>query len=176
MVASEDDLMRRFAELGIATVTHRHAALFTVEESQRLRGDLPGGNCKSLFLKDKKGALWLVVALEDQVLDLKTLHKTIGAARLSFAKADVLWQVLGVRPGAVTPFALINDTEGRVRIVLDRTMMTHDPLNYHPLHNEATTALAPGDLLAFLRACGCEPRIAELTEPAAPVAIGPAPG
>jgi Ala-tRNA(Pro) deacylase len=163
MVASEDDLMRRFADLGIATVTHRHAALFTVEESQRLRGNLPGGHCKSLFLKDKKGALWLVVALEDQVLDLKTLHKTLGAARLSFAKADLLWQVLGVRAGAVTPFALINDGEGRVRVVLDRIMLNHDPLNYHPLHNEATTALAPGDFLVFLRACGCEPRIVELT-------------
>ncbi len=95
MVAKEDDLMRRFNELGIATVTHRHPPLFTVEESQSLRGDLPGGHCKTLFLKDKKARLWLVVALEDQALNLKTLHKAIGAARLSFANAEVMWTFLG---------------------------------------------------------------------------------
>jgi Ala-tRNA(Pro) deacylase len=162
MVASEDDLMRRFTELGIATVTHRHPPLFTVEESRALRGDLPGGHCKSLFLKDKKQHLWIVVALEDQALNLKTLHKSIGAARLSFGRAELLWDALGVRAGSVTPFAVINDIEARVSVVLDRTMLTHDPLNYHPLHNEATTALAPGDLLAFIRACGHEPQIADL--------------
>jgi Ala-tRNA(Pro) deacylase len=162
MVANEDDLMRRFTELGIATVTHRHPPLFTVEESRALRGDLPGGHCKSLFLKDKKQHLWIVVALEDQALDLKTLHKSIGAARLSFGRAELLWDALGVRAGSVTPFAVINDIEARVSVVLDRTMLTHDPLNYHPLHNEATTALAPGDLLAFIRACGHEPQIADL--------------
>ena len=163
MVASEDDLMRRFAELGIATVTHRHPPLFTVEESRSLRGDLPGGHCKTLFLKDKKARFWLVVALEDQTLNLKTLHKTIGAARLSFGNAELLWQVLGVRPGSVTPFALINDAEVRVSVVLDRAMLTHDPLNYHPLHNEATTALAPAGLLGFIRACGHAPQIVDLT-------------
>lgn len=154
MPASPDDLFARFAELGIATVSHRHPPLHTVEESRRLRGDLPGGHCKSLFFKDAKGALWLVVTLEDRALDLKRLHRHIGAARLSFAKPELLMEVLGVSPGAVTPFALINDTERRVKVVLDAEMLSRAPLNYHPLTNEATTAIAPVDLERFIIACG----------------------
>jgi Ala-tRNA(Pro) deacylase len=141
--------------LGIHTVTHSHAPVFTVEESQALRGTLPGGHCKSLFLKDKKGQLWLVVALEDSPVDLKTLDKRIGSARLS-------WQVLGVRPGSVTPFGLINDRDHRVSVVLDRAMMAHELLNYHPLVNDRTTAIRSADLLTFLRATGHEEQIADL--------------
>lgn len=159
MPATEADLMARLDELGIRTVTQRHAPMFTVEDSRALRGDLPGGHCKTLFLRDKKRNLWLVVALEDRMIDLKALTKAIGANRLSFGSAELLWEVLGVTPGAVTPFALINDTETRVRLVLDKGMLDLDPLNYHPLHNEATTAIAPGDLLRFVRALGFEPLI-----------------
>ncbi len=154
MPATQDELFERLEALGIETRTHRHAPVFTVEESRRLRGDLAGGHCKSLFFKDKKGALWLVVTLEERGLDLKTLHRRIGAARLSFAKPELLWEVLGVRPGAVTPFALINDAEGRVNVVLDADMLEHDPLNYHPLENDATTAISPRDLKTFIAACG----------------------
>ena len=159
MPASEEDLMARLTELGIETVTHRHAAVFTVEESRALRGELSGGHCKSLFLRDKKRNPWLVVALEDRVIDLKALTKAIGAKPLSFGSVDLLWEVLGVTPGAVTPFALINDSGARVRVVLDKGMLELDPLNYHPLHNEATTAIAPGDLVHFVRAMGFEPLI-----------------
>ena len=162
MPASVDDLMARFAELGIETTTHRHPPLHTVAESKSLRGDLPGGHCKTLFLKDKKGALWLVVALEDREVDLKRLHKRIGSGRLSFGKPELLWDVLGVRPGAVTPFALINDTGQRVRVFLDAEMMAMALINYHPLENTATTAIAPDDLLRFIRACGHEPRLVAL--------------
>ena len=162
MPATQVDLFARLQELGIETVTHRHPPLFTVEESKRLRGALPGGHCKSLFFKDKKGALWLVVTLEDQVLDLKRLHKRIGSARLSFGKPELLWEVLGVKPGAVTPFALINDTGHRVDVVLDAAMMEWDLLNYHPLENDATTAIARRDLSAFVAACGHEARIVDL--------------
>ena len=162
MPARQADLFARLEELGIATETHRHAPLFTVEESKRLRGDLPGGHCKSLFLKDKKGTLWLVVTLEDRELDLKRLHKRIGSGRLSFAKPELLWEVLGVRPGAVTPFGLINDAERRVRVVLDAAMLATKPLNYHPLENDATTAIAPEDLERFIAACGHEAAIVDL--------------
>ncbi len=162
MPATEEDLMARLAELDIQTVTHRHAAVFTVEESRALRGDLPGGHCKTLFLRDKKRNPWLVVALEDRVIDLKALTKAIGAKRLSFGSVDLLWEVLGVTPGAVTPFALINDSGAQVQVVLDKGMLDFDPLNYHPLHNEATTAIAPGDLVRFVRALGFEPSIIDL--------------
>lgn len=159
-----DALLARLAALGIAAVTHAHAPLFTVEESKALRGSLPGGHCKSLFLKDKKSRLWLVVALEDATVDLKRLHERIGAnGRLSFGAAEQLWAVLGVRPGSVTPFGLINDVDRRVTVVLDRAMLSWRPLNYHPLVNDRTTAIDPQDLLRFVASCGHVPRVLDVT-------------
>lgn len=158
---SPDELLARLDALGIRAVTHRHPPLFTVEESKALRGDLPGGHCKNLFLKDRKDRHWLVVALEDAAVPLNSFDRVIGSARLSFASADRLWRVLGVRPGSVTPFALVNDRERLVNVVLQKAMLDHDPLNYHPLSNDRTTAIAPADLLRFIRACGHEPRIVE---------------
>jgi len=152
--ASEQDLMTRLAELGIETTTLRHAAMRTVEESREIRGDLPGGHCKSLFLKDKKKQIWLVVALEDRQIDLKELPRRIGSGRLSFGKPELLLEVLGVHPGSVTPFALINDPGHQVNVVLDADMLQHEPLNYHPLHNEATTAISAADLKRFIEATG----------------------
>ncbi|EWY42408.1 DNA-binding protein [Skermanella stibiiresistens SB22] len=159
---SPEQLVAYLEGLGIATTTHSHPPVFTVEEAQALRGTLPGGHCKNLFLKDKKGRLWLVVALEDSAIDLKTLDKKIGAARLSFGNADLLWQVLGVRPGSVTPFAAINDTEHRVTVVLEQAMMAHDLLNYHPLDNGRTTAIRSADLVKFLSATGHDAVVADL--------------
>jgi Ala-tRNA(Pro) deacylase len=161
--ASEADLMARLAELGIETSTVRHPPLFTVEDSQRLRGDLDGGHAKNLFLKDKKGALWLVVAEETLKLDLNRLDGRIGSARLSFGKPELLMEVLGVPPGSVTPFALVNDLERRVNVILDADLMAKDPLNFHPLTNEATTRIAAADLLRFIAACGHQPRTMRLS-------------
>ena len=161
--ATPDDLFARLEDLGIETTTVTHPPLYTVEDSRQLRGDIPGGHCKNLFLKDKKGAIWLVVTLEDADVDMKSLHKTIGSARLSFGKPDLLMELLGVIPGGVTPFAVINDTGIRVNVVLDRTMLSHDVLNYHPLTNEATTAIRSSDLLTFIEACGHTPQIVDVT-------------
>ena len=152
-----EQLLQRLKDLGIETVTHEHPPLLTVEESKRLRGDLPGGHCKNLFFKDRKDQYWLVVTLEDRKVDIKALEKTIGSARLTFASPERLWQVLGVKPGSVTPFGLINDREVKVRVVLDQAMMRMDPLNYHPLVNTRTTAIRPADLLRFIEACGHRP-------------------
>ena len=163
MPATEKDLFTRFAQLGIAVETHRHAPVFTVAQAKTLRGELPGAHTKNLFLKDKKGVVWLVVALEDRRIDLKELRHRIGAAPLSFAGSDLLREVLGVEPGSVTPFALINDEERRTRVVLDAEMMAAHPiLNFHPLANTATTAIRAPDLLAFIRSCGHDPRIIDL--------------
>jgi len=161
---TRQQLFARLDELGIAHRTYTHPPVFTVEEAKALRGRLPGGHCKSLFLKDKKAGLWLVVALEECRVDLKRLADALGAPRFSFGSAELLREVLGVRPGSVTPFAEINDTEGRVAVVLQREMLNHDPLNYHPLENDRTTAVAPGDLVRFLEACGHAPRIVEIPE------------
>jgi Ala-tRNA(Pro) deacylase len=160
--ATPDDLFRRLDELGIETATHSHPPLLTVEDSKRLRGDLPGGHCKNLFLKDRKGRMWLVVTLEDRKIDIKGLEQRLGAARLSFGSPDRLMATLGVAPGAVTPFALVNDRERKVTVVLDRAMLDRDPLNYHPLTNERTTAIRPTDLVRFIEACGHRPEILNL--------------
>lgn len=145
--------------------THDHPAVFTVEQSRKLRGNLAGGHCKNLFLKDKKGQLWLLVALEDAPVDLKELRRAIGSGHLSFGNAKLLTEVLGVDAGAVTPFAVINDTEGRVNVVLQRAMLKHLLLNYHPLVNTATTTIRSQDLLKFISACGHNVQIVSLAEP-----------
>lgn len=162
MANSRDQLMDRLAALGIETETMDHPAVYTVEEAKALRGDLPGAHSKNLFLKDKKGRLWLVVALEDRNVDLKALRKTIGASTLSFGKPDVLMDALGIEPGSVTPFAAINDDDGRVTVVLDAGLLAAEPLNFHPLVNTATTRISADDLLEFLRHTGHEPLIIEL--------------
>ena len=144
--------------LGIAHRTVTHPPLFTVEESQGLRGQIPGGHTKNLFLKDKKGALFLVVALEDARIALNELHRRLGASgRFSFDRRTPCATFLGVEPGSVTPFSVLNDTEGRVTVVLDSAMLAHEVLNYHPLTNTMTTTIARDDLLKFLRATGHEP-------------------
>ncbi len=162
MMTTRDILLQRLAALGIDAETVDHPAVYTVDESKRLRGDLPGAHSKNLFLKDKKGRLWLVVTLEDRHIDLKALRKTIGAAQLSFGKPDLLQEVLGIDPGSVTPFGVINDTTARVSVVLDDGLLAFEALNFHPLTNTATTRLSPDGLLAFLRDTGHEPLIVTL--------------
>lgn len=162
MSASRHDLLQRFAALGIAVTTVDHPAVFTVAESSRLAREIPGGHSKNLFLKDKNGALFLVVALAGTRVDLKSLPRTLGCDRLSFGKPELLIEVLGIPPGSVTPFALMNDKDLRVTVVLDADMMRHARLNFHPLENTATTSIACADLLRFIRACGHEPRVLSL--------------
>lgn len=162
--ARESALAARLGALGIATRTYAHAPVFTVEEAQGLCGSLPGGHTKNLFLKDKKAGLWLVVAREALAVDLNGLAKVLGAPRFSFGAPELLIATLGVPPGSVTPFALMNDTEGRVRVVLDAGLLAFDLLNFHPLRNDRTTAIAPDDLLTFVRACGHDPAILPLPE------------
>jgi len=159
MPTTPNQLFARFDALGIAVKTQEHGPAFTVEDAKALRGEIPGGHCKNLFLKDKKGQLWLVVTLEEAQIDLKGLPAKIGAARISFGKPELLMEVLGIAPGSVTPFALINDTERRVNVVLDEGMMAHELVNYHPLCNTATTTIRSADLLAFIEACGHKPQI-----------------
>ena len=162
-----DQLFARLDALGIPHHTYSHPPVFTVAEAVSLRGRVPGGHCKSLFLKDKKAGLWLVVALEERRIDLKRLADALGAPRFSFGNPALLEEVLGVRPGSVTPFALVNDAGRRVTVVLDRAMLDHDPLNYHPLENDRTTAIAPAGLLRFIADCGHRPCVVDLDSIAA---------
>jgi Ala-tRNA(Pro) deacylase len=160
MPATRADLFACLEKLGIATSTVEHPPLFTVEQSQALRGEIPGGHTKNLFLKDKKDRVFLVVAEEDSDIDMKALHRRIGASgRLSFGRPELLAELLGLIPGAVTPFGAINDRGGRVTVVLDEALMRHERLNFHPLENTATTNISGADLVRFLRHTGHEPRI-----------------
>ena len=166
MPKTEAELNEFLADLGIAVSTVRHPPLFTVADSQSLRGEIPGGHTKNLFLKDKKDNYFLVTVGEDTVVDLKQIHHLIGAAgRVSFGRPEMLMELLGVTPGAVTVFGLINDTEGKVKIVFDQALMSHDVINGHPLTNEATTSIAAADLVRFVEATGHDPVILEVSLP-----------
>lgn len=160
MPATPDQLFAFLDSLGIAHPTVTHPPLFTVGQSQSLRGQIPGGHTKNLFLRDKKQAVYLVTALEDADIDLKGLHRVLGASgRFSFGSSDLLLELLGVTPGSVTPFGVINDREGRVTVVLDAPLMEHAIINAHPLTNTMTTSMARDDLVKFLEATGHAPRI-----------------
>jgi Ala-tRNA(Pro) deacylase len=162
MAIDRAGLLRRLDELGIAHATFEHPPVYTVDEAERYTGHIPGGHCKNLFLKDKKGGLWLLICLNQRRIDINRLAKVLGCARLSFGRAELLEEVLGVAPGGVTPFALINDRDRRVQPLLDRAMLSYERLNYHPLTNAATTTIAAADLPRFIDACGHEPRILDL--------------
>ena len=143
MLTTRDQILARLADLDIEVATHDHPPVYTVEEARRHTHHLPGGHCKNLFLKDKKGRLWLVTCLDERQLDLNALSRRLGAARFSLGRAELLREVLGVEPGAVTPLAIANDAEGRVTHVLDRGLLAHGGLvNCHPLRCHPLAAAA----------------------------------
>ncbi|HEX5934079.1 MAG TPA: prolyl-tRNA synthetase associated domain-containing protein [Pseudorhizobium sp.] len=152
-------------KLGISHATREHAPVFTVAESVSLRDEIPGGHTKNLFVKDKKDRYFVLTVEENAVVDLKTVHKVIGAAsRVSFGRPEKLMEYLGVVPGSVTVFGAINDTGGSVTFVLDEDLMRHDVINGHPLVNDATTSIGRDDLLRFLEATGHPPLVLKVTD------------
>ena len=163
MPATPDDLFALLDRLGIPHETVRHPPLFTVEESQRLRGAIPGAHTKNLFLADKQRRVFLVSAGESATIELKRLHHRLGAGRFSFASAELMRELLGVEPGAVTPFGLMNDRAGRVTAVIDAPLLRQERVNFHPLVNTMTTAIRSRDLLKFLEATEHVPRIIEVS-------------
>ncbi len=164
-VATAAALIAYLDDLGIASTTVEHEAVFTVEESQGVRGRIDGAHTKNLFVKDRKDRLFLVTAKEDTSVNLKHLHRHVGASgRVSFGKPDLMMATLGVTPGSVTAFGLVNDRDTRLTFVLDQALAGHDLVNAHPLTNTATTTIAYADLLRFARATGHEPLILPLGE------------
>jgi len=154
MAATPKDLFQRLDELAIAHHTIEHPATFTVEEGRHLKATMPGGHSKNLFMKDKDGVLVLISAWSESQLKLNQVHKLIGTRRLSFASADLMQETLGVTPGSVTAFALMNDHEKRVRFIVDAALMGFETINFHPLVNTATTAISRDDLPRFVEATG----------------------
>jgi Ala-tRNA(Pro) deacylase len=164
MPKSPEELFAFLDGLGIAVSTRTHAPLFTVADSQQLRGEIPGAHTKNLFVKDKKDSYFLLTVEEDANVDLKSVHQVIGASgRVSFGRPEALMELLGVAPGAVTVFGAINDDDGRVKVVIDAALAEEPLINAHPLVNTATTTISSADLMRFVRATGHEPAVLNLT-------------
>lgn len=161
------DLFKRLDALGIAHRTVEHPPIFTVEEGRGFKASMPGGHSKNLFLKDKKDRLFLAVAHCDTPVDIVGYGRAAGSkGRLSFGRPELMTATMGVIPGAVTPFALINETaRALTEVAVDTALLGHEDVWFHPLENNASTALSPADLLKFIRACGFEPRIVDLAAP-----------
>lgn len=161
---SEPALYAVLDQLGIAHHTEEHRAVFTVEEGADVKARLPGGHSKNLFLKDKAGDYVLVSALGGTVIKLNQLHKRIGTKRLSFGKPDALLDLLGVVPGSVTVFSVLNDTDAKVRLILDKALFDFDAVWFHPLRNTASTRIAPQDLIRFAEAAGHPPTLIDFSK------------
>ena len=162
MMTAADELLAVLERLGITHDTVRHPAVFTVEESLKVVGELPGGHFKNLFLRDKPGRMWIVVMPAERTIDLKRLAELLETSRLSFASADRMERYLGVGAGAVTPFAAINDHQCEVTVVLDEALLSRNRINLHPLENTATTGITPAELIRFLEAVGHPPHVLPL--------------
>jgi Ala-tRNA(Pro) deacylase len=158
---TQHDLLAFLAEIGVDQTTHDHPAVFTVGEGEGIKAAIPGAHTKNLFLKDARDQLWLISARDTTVIDLKRLHTVIGSARLSFGNAALMEETLGVTPGSVTAFALINDGDRRVRFVLDRALAEAGRLNFHPLINTATTGVSGADFRKFLSAAKVTPLVVD---------------
>ncbi len=165
MPLSPTDLLKKLEGLNIETTTYEHEAVFTVDESSKIKQEIPGGHTKNLFLKDKKGNFFLVVAEGTAQIKLNSIHGLIGAkGRVSFGKPEALMELLGVKPGSVTAFAPINDHENKVSVIIDKPLLRHDLINCHPLTNEMTTTISREDLLLFLKHVNHEPQIIQVSD------------
>ncbi|MEO0466270.1 MAG: prolyl-tRNA synthetase associated domain-containing protein [Pseudomonadota bacterium] len=164
MITSPDDLFALLDARGIAHTTHWHEATFTVADGRDLKAAMPGGHTKNLFMTNKDGDLILISAHADSDLPLNKLHRALGVKRLSFGKPELMEATLGVTPGSVTAFALVNDPGATVRFVVDAALMAHDPVNFHPLINTGTTAIARADFERFVAATGRALDVLDFTE------------
>lgn len=160
---SPQSLIASLEALGIPHTVHEHAAVYTVAESKQIDEMIPGCHTRNMFLKDKKGAMFLVTLRHDTMVDLKKLSDLLGSGRFSFGSPERLWENLGVRPGSVTPFAIVNDTNRAVTLVLEQGMMEEALVNYHPLINTMTLGLTPQHLLQYMQSIAVTPRIVDLS-------------
>jgi len=159
MPATREELFSKLNELEIAHKTYDHAPVFTVEESSAIKSKMPGGHSKNLFLKDKAGDFFLICAQSDTPIKINKLHPVLGCKRLSFGKSDALLEKLGVTPGSVTLFSVLNDSKCDVTLIIDQRLTEHKIVNFHPLLNDATTAISSEDMIKFAKATGHDPVI-----------------
>lgn len=164
---SKDDLLKNLDKQEIIYKIYEHEPIFTVEQGEPLKKSIPGVHCRNLFLRDKKKRMFLITAANETKIDLKKLSSVLDCGRLSFGSAERLWDNLGIRQGSVNPFCIMNDTQGQVRIILDKYMMEQEVMNVHPMDNAFTIGLAPTDLTRFVESTNHEAEVVDLS-PAAP--------
>lgn len=160
-------LLDFMTNLHISYQLYHHEPVFTVEESHKVDGHIPGTHTRNLFLRDKKENMFLVTLRHDTLIDLKKLSDLLGTGRFSFGSPERLWTYLGVKPGSVTPLSILNDTEGHVQLILEKAMMDTEIVNFHPLDNSMTVGMPPSELMTILEKQGIKPQIMDLG-PAAP--------
>ena len=159
------DIYQVLEELGISYRKYEHPPVFTVEEADRHRGELQGGRTKNLFLRNKKGKRhYLLVVESDRKVDIKKMQGLLGESSLSFASPERLMKYLGLEPGSVSPFGIINDEAGEVIVILDAGLLRHEMLHYHPNVNTATLAVSREDFQRFLDQSGNEVRVLEFPQ------------
>ena len=146
----KDDLIRMLNDNGLEYFVEEHAPLYTVEDSKSLRGQIEGAHSKNLFLKDAKANFFLISIEESASIDLKKTMQQIQSKKLSFAKPEYLQDILGIEPGSVSPFALLNDTKKQVKFYLDRSFLDSETVNFHPLINTATVNISPQNLIELI--------------------------
>jgi len=164
MPVSREELFEYLDKLNISHTTYEHAPIFTVEEGADIKTSMPGGHTKNLFLKDKAGRFFLICAIGQTPIPINKLHPILGCKRLSFGKPEPLMELLGMTPGSVTLFSVLNDTEKLVTLILDADLMNHDIVNFHPLLNDATTAISSADMITFAKATGHDPIILDFAK------------
>jgi len=160
---SPQELLKQLESLDIHYELHEHEAVFKVAESEQVDAKIAGTHCRNLFLRDKKKNNFLLSLQNSTEVDIKKVPEIINSSRLSFGSADRLWDYLGVRPGSVCPFSIMNDTDGQGEIFLDKSMMESDIVNFHPLLNTMTVSLSPNDLIRFVETTGHKAHIVDLT-------------
>ena len=168
MPATRDDLYDAFRACGIDYDTVEHPPIFTVAEGADIKAAMPGGSTKNLFLKDKKGQYFLICAIATTQIRINRLHPILACKRLSFGKEDALYEHLGVRPGSVTLYSIINDPDHKVTLVLDAALLKERRVNFHPLENTATTGISTDHMLRFIRHMGRAPIIINFDDIDAP--------
>lgn len=152
---------------GVLYELHTHPAIFTVEEACQIDLHIPGTHTRNLFLRDHRETMFLVTLRHNTRIDLKKLSALLGAGRLSFGSPNRLWTYLGVKPGSVTPLSILNDTDKKVKLILEQDMMDAERINFHPLDNTMTIGMAPSQLMTILEEQGIKGHILDLN-PARP--------
>lgn len=155
MTPQKQQVEDRLRELGIAFTRHEHPPVATVEEAEQHWSGIDATHCKNLFLRNQKGNRhYLVVIPHLKKVDLRAVADQIGDGKLSFGSPDRVMTHLGLTPGSVSPFGLINNRDHAVRVVIDRDLKAAERLSFHPNINTATLVIGREDFMRFLDACG----------------------